>query len=149
MKLLILLLASLAVLTSCLDNGLGRTPPMGWNTWNHFGCKINETIIKETADLLVSTGLAAKGYKYLNIDDCWQIDRNATTNEIIHDAAKFPKGIPALAEYVHSKGLLFGLYSDAGTKTCQGRPGGYGYEEIDAQTYAKWKYSSLEQGSTT
>lgn len=147
MKLLILLLASLAALTSCLDNGLGRTPPMGWSTWNHFGCNISETIIKETADLLVSTGLAAKGYKYINIDDCWQIDRNATTNEIIHDATKFPKGIPALAEYVHSKGLLFGLYSDAGTKTCQGRPGGYAFEEIDAQTYAKWKYSSPKQGS--
>ena len=62
-----------------LDNGLGRTPPMGWNSWNHFGCKINETIIMETADLLVKTGLAAKGYKYLNIDDCWQIDRNLIT----------------------------------------------------------------------
>jgi alpha-galactosidase len=63
----------------CLDNGLGRTPPMGWNSWNHFGCNINETTIRETADLLVKTGLAAKGYKYLNIDDCWQIDRNLIT----------------------------------------------------------------------
>lgn len=148
MKLLILLLTAL-VFIHCLDNGLGRTPPMGWNTWNHFGCKINETIIKETADLLVSTGLAAKGYKYLNIDDCWQIGRNPTTNEIVHDAAKFPKGMAALAEYVHSKGLLFGLYSDAGTKTCQGRPGGYGFEEIDAQTYAKWQYIIIKEGSTT
>ena len=64
---------------SSLDNGLGRTPPMGWNSWNHFACKINETIVKQTADLLVSTGLAAKGYKYLNIDDCWQISRNEST----------------------------------------------------------------------
>lgn len=62
-----------------LDNGLGRTPPMGWNSWNHFACNINETVIRETADLLVSTGLAAKGYKYLNIDDCWQVDRNLIT----------------------------------------------------------------------
>jgi alpha-galactosidase len=105
---------------------------MGWNSWNHFACKINETIIKETADLLVSSGLAAKGYKYLNLDDCWQIDRHVTTNEIVPDATKFPSGMAAMAEYVHSKGLLFGLYSDAGTKTCQGRPGSYGYEAIDA-----------------
>ena len=72
---LCLILIFLAVV-SCLDNGLGRTPPMGWNSWNHFGCNINETIVKETADLLVKTGLAAKGYKYVNIDDCWQVDRN-------------------------------------------------------------------------
>lgn len=85
----------------CLDNGLGRTPPMGWNSWNHFGCKINETIIRETADLLVKTGLAAKGYRYLNIDDCWQVDRNLITREIVPDATKFPSGMAALAEYVH------------------------------------------------
>jgi alpha-galactosidase len=108
-----------------LDNGLGKTPPMGWNSWNHYGCKINETIVKETADLLVSIGLAAKGYKYLNIDDCWQIERNQTTKEIVPDSSRFPSGMASLAEYAHSKGLLFGLYSDAGTKTCQGRPGSY------------------------
>jgi alpha-galactosidase len=136
MHALLLLLCLLPALA--LDNGLGRTPPMGWNSWNHFGCQINETIIKETADLLVKTGLAAKGYKYLNIDDCWQIDRNLITREIVPDSAKFPSGMTSLADYVHSKGLLFGLYSDAGTKTCQGRPGGYGFEEIDADTYAKW-----------
>jgi alpha-galactosidase len=62
-----------------LDNGEGVTPPMGWNSWNHFGCKINETLIRKTADLLVSTGLAAKGYKYVNLDDCWQVSRNSTT----------------------------------------------------------------------
>jgi alpha-galactosidase len=131
----------------CLDNGLGRTPPMGWNSWNHFACNINETIIRETADLLVKTGLAAKGYRYLNIDDCWQIDRNLITREIVPDATKFPAGMAALAEYVHQKGLLFGLYSDAGTKTCQGRPGGYGFEDVDAQTYAKWKYLLDNSGS--
>lgn len=136
---LIILLIGLLMLVSALDNGLGRTPPMGWNTWNHFGCKINETLIKQTADLLVSTGLAAKGYKYLNLDDCWQIDRDFTTRQIIEDKAKFPSGMASLADYVHSKGLLIGLYSDAGTKTCQGRPGSYGFEDIDAQTYARWK----------
>lgn len=78
MKLFILLITIAFV--CCLDNGLGKTPPMGWNSWNHFACNINETIIKETIDLLISTGLAAKGYKYVNIDDCWQIDRNPVTN---------------------------------------------------------------------
>lgn len=81
MKILsIFLLVAVAV---ALDNGLGLTPPMGWNSWNRFGCGINETLIKQTADLMVSTGLAAKGYKYINLDDCWQVDRNATTKEII------------------------------------------------------------------
>ncbi len=129
----------LVVFTTALDNGLGKTPPMGWNSWNKFHCNINETLIKQTADLIVSTGLAAKGYKYVNLDDCWQIDRNRTTSEIIEDKSKFPSGMAALGEYIHNKGLLFGLYSDAGFKTCQGRPGSLGYEKIDAATYAKWK----------
>ena len=81
MKLIIFALIIMAVIS--LDNGLGKTPPMGWNSWNRFGCNINETLIRQTADLLVSLGLAAKGYRYLNLDDCWQIERNATTNEII------------------------------------------------------------------
>ena len=77
------LFALLVMTVISLDNGLGKTPPMGWNSWNRFGCNINETLIRQTADLLVSLGLAAKGYRYLNLDDCWQIERNATTNEII------------------------------------------------------------------
>lgn len=137
MKLYILLLLAISALA--LDNGLGKTPPMGWNSWNRFHCNINETLIKQTVDLLVSTGLAAKGYKYVNLDDCWQIDRNKSTNEIIEDKTKFPSGMAALGEYIHSKGLLYGLYSDAGFKTCQGRPGSLGYETVDANTYAKWK----------
>ena len=74
-----LLLCIILALASALNNGVGRTPAMGWNSWNKFGCKINETLIKKTADLLVSTGLSAKGYRYLNLDDCWQLDRNSTT----------------------------------------------------------------------
>jgi alpha-galactosidase len=116
MKVVAILL--LIALSYALDNGVGKTPPMGWNSWNRFGCNINETLIRQTADLLVSTGLAAKGYKYLNLDDCWQITRNETTGEIIEDKTKFPSGMAALGEYIHSKGLLFGLYSDAGFKTC-------------------------------
>ena len=87
----------------------------------------------------MSTGLAGKGYKYLNLDDCWQLSRNSSTNEIIEDKGKFPSGMASLGEYIHDKGLLFGLYSSAGTKTCEGRPGGLYYETVDANTYAKWK----------
>ena len=86
----------LVAATWSLDNGLGKTPPMGWNSWNRFGCNINETLIRRTADLLVSTGLSDKGYKYLNLDDCWQLSRNASTQEIIEDKAKFPGGMAAL-----------------------------------------------------
>lgn len=132
----LLLILSLAF---TLDNGVGLTPPMGWNSWNHFGCNINEDLIKQTADRLVSSGLAAKGYVYVNLDDCWQVSRDPNTKEIIADS-RFPSGMAALGKYIHSKGLKFGLYSDAGFKTCEGRPGGLGFETIDAQTYAKWEY---------
>eukprot|EP01100_Stratorugosa_tubuloviscum_P003331 TRINITY_DN1801_c1_g1_i2.p1 TRINITY_DN1801_c1_g1~~TRINITY_DN1801_c1_g1_i2.p1 ORF type:complete len:382 (-),score=180.94 TRINITY_DN1801_c1_g1_i2:1195-2340(-) len=134
---------SLINLTSCIDNGLGLTPQMGWNSWNYFHCNVSEDLIKQTADALVSTGLATLGYRYVNIDDCWQVSRDSS-NRIVADPVTFPSGIAALAEYVHSKGLLFGLYSDAGNYTCQDRPGSLGYEEIDAQTYADWKVDYLK-----
>ncbi|XP_013385555.1 alpha-galactosidase [Lingula anatina] len=117
----------------------GSTPPMGWNSWNHFQCDgLNESVVKETVDLLISSGLAKAGYKYVNLDDCWQLTRNEN-GVIQEDQTKFPNGIKTLAEYVHSKGLKFGLYTCVGTLTCGRRPGSYGYEEIDAQTYADWK----------
>ena len=119
-------------LTAAIENGLGRTPQMGWNPWNKFGCGINETLIKQTADQLIETGLAARGHVYLNLDDCWQIARDNDTKRIIPDPEKFPSGIRALADYVHAKGLKLGLYSDAGFQTCEGRPGSLGFEEIDA-----------------
>ena len=125
-----------------LDNGLGLTPQMGWNSWNKFACNINEQLIKDTIDALVSTGLAGVGYKYVNLDDCWQYNRTAD-GKIVVDP-RFPNGIKPLADYAHSKGLLFGLYSDAGYKTCQGRPGSLGYEEIDAKTYAEWGVDYLK-----
>lgn len=147
-----------------LDNGLGKTPQMGsfirnypigktllcffsllgWNSWNHFGCNINEQVIRETADALVSTGLAKAGYNYVNIDDCWAVSRDPTTHYILPDSKTFPSGIAALADYIHSRGLLFGLYSDSGYKTCAGRPGSFGYEEIDAHVYAQWKVDYLK-----
>ena len=120
-----------------LDNGLARTPPMGWNSWNHFGCDVSEQLIKETADAMVTSGMRDAGYRYVVIDDCWQVARNAA-GEIVADSTRFPHGIKALADYVHSKGLKFGIYTDAGRKTCQGRPGTYGHEVQDARTYAAW-----------
>ena len=101
-----------------LDNGLGSTPQMGWNTWNKFACNINETLIYNSIDYLVSTGLRDLGYNYMNLDDCWQISRENVTKKIVPDAKKFPNGIKPLADYAHSKGLKFGLYSDAGNLTC-------------------------------
>jgi len=126
-----------------INNGLGRIPQMGWNSWNHFGCNINERLIQQTADIIVSTGLAAAGYEYVNLDDCWQVSRDAD-GTIQADPKDFPSGIPALADYVHSKKLKFGLYSDAGYKTCGGRPASLHYEIKDANTYAAWKVDYLK-----
>ncbi len=126
-----------------LDNGLALTPPMGWNSWNKFGCKIDETVVREIADALVSSGMRDAGYQFVVIDDCWQIDRDSKGN-IIVDGKAFPAGIKALADYVHSKGLKFGIYSDAGTKTCAGRPGSWGYEFQDARQYAEWGVDYLK-----
>jgi alpha-galactosidase len=110
---------------------------MGWNSWNHFGCDVSERLIRETADALVASGLRDAGYRYVVIDDCWQVAREAD-GTIVADSTRFPHGIKALADYVHAQGLQFGIYTDAGTKTCQGRPGTYGHEAQDARTYARW-----------
>ena len=118
-------------------NGLARTPPMGWNSWNHFACNVNEQTIRETADAMVASGMRDAGYRYVVIDDCWQVARDAN-GALVADPQRFPHGIKALADYVHSKGLLFGIYTDAGTNTCQGRPGTLGHEEQDARTFAAW-----------
>lgn len=126
-----------------LDNGLGLTPQMGWNSWNHFACNVSEDLIKKTADALISSGLASYGYNYINIDDCWQIDRDAN-GYIIEDPDRFPSGMGALADYIHSIGLKFGLYSDAGFYTCQHRPGSLGYEKQDATSYASWNVDYLK-----
>jgi alpha-galactosidase len=126
-----------------LDNGLARTPPMGWNSWNKFACDVNEQLIREMADAMVTSGMKDAGYVYLVIDDCWQIDRDAQGN-ILPDPQRFPSGMKALADYVHSRGLKFGLYSDAGTLTCQKRPGSRGYEFQDARQYAAWGVDYLK-----
>src|SRR3569833_2203956 len=110
---------------------LAQTPPMGWNSWNKFGCKVDEGMIRGMADAMVSSGMKDAGYTYIVIDDCWLVSRDADGN-IVPDPEHFASGIKALADYVHSKGLKFGLYSDAGTKTCAGRPGSRGHEYQDA-----------------
>jgi alpha-galactosidase len=126
-----------------LENGLARTPPMGWNSWNKFACDVSEKLVREMADAIVSSGMKDAGYEYVVIDDCWQIDRDEQGN-IIPDPQRFPSGMKALADYVHSKGLKFGLYSDAGTLTCQKRPGSRGYEFQDARQYAAWGVDYLK-----
>ncbi len=117
--------------------GLAQTPPMGWNSWNKFGCEVSEQLIREMADAMVSSGLQAAGYQYVNIDDCWQVSRDAQGN-IVADPARFRSGIKALADYVHGKGLKLGVYTDAGRLTCQKRPGSFDHELQDAKTYASW-----------
>lgn len=124
---------------------LASTPPMGWNSWNMFGHDIHETVVRETTDALVSTGLKDHGYEYVVIDDCWSVkDRRDGNGDLIPDPGKFPNGIQALAEYVHSKGLKLGIYSDAAEKTCANYPGSYGFEEQDAQLWASWEIDFLK-----
>jgi alpha-galactosidase len=123
--------------------GLAKTPQLGWNSWNKFGCNVSEQMIRETADAMVASGMKDAGYQYVNIDDCWHGERDArgfiTANE-----ERFPTGMKALADYVHSKGLKLGIYSDAGWKTCGGKPGSRGYEYQDALTYAEWGIDYLK-----
>ncbi|XP_031405460.1 alpha-galactosidase-like isoform X3 [Punica granatum] len=128
-----------------VENGLGRTPPMGWNSWNHFHCHIDEKLIKETADAMISTGLSSLGYQYINIDDCWgELNRDSEGN-LVAKASTFPSGIKALTDYVHSKGLKLGIYSDAGTQTCsKTMPGSLGHEEQDAKTFESWGIDYLK-----
>ena len=129
--------------TSAWDNGLARTPQMGWNSWNYFKCSINEHVIRSIAQAMKDTGLHAHGYTYINIDDCWADYRDAQ-NRTVPDQKLFPSGMFALGQYIHALGLKFGIYSDAGTETCVGRPGGLGYEVIDALTYAAWEVDYLK-----
>jgi alpha-galactosidase len=124
-------------------NGLALTPPMGWNSWNKFACDITEETVRKTADAMVSSGMRDAGYEYVVIDDCWHGKRDAN-GFIQADPEKFPSGIKALADYVHSKGLKFGIYSDAGRMTCGKRPGSQGHEYQDAIQYARWGVDYLK-----
>lgn len=129
---------SMIQLATALNNGLGLTPAMGWNTWNKYNCNINETVITSNADQIISLGLAQLGYTYVNIDDCWQSAQRDASGHVIVDSEKFPNGMKAVGDYLHNNGLKFGLYSSAGFETCQHRAGGLTYEQIDAADYAAW-----------
>jgi alpha-galactosidase len=116
---------------------LAQTPVMGWNSWNKFGCNVSEKLIREIGDVMVNSGMHAAGYQYVNIDDCWQVSRQAD-GTIVADPQRFPNGIKSLADYVHGKGLKLGIYTDAGRLTCEKRPGSFEHEFQDAKTYASW-----------
>ncbi len=122
-------------------NGLALTPPMGWSSWNHFADRVDDRVIRETADAMVASGLAAAGYQYINIDDAWAAGRNAA-GEIVPNG-KFPD-MKALADYVHARGLKIGIYSSPGPRTCGGYEGSYGHEEQDARTFAAWGMDFLK-----
>jgi len=139
-----LLLICFVKLNAQKFDGLAPTPPMGWNSWNTFQTKIDEKLVMATADLFVSAGLKDAGYKYIVLDDGWMTMQRDKDGNLVPDPAKFPSGVKALAAYIHSKGLKFGLYNCAGTKTCAGYPGTKGYEEQDARNYASWDVDYLK-----
>jgi alpha-galactosidase len=123
---------------------LALTPQMGWNSWNKFQGRVSEQLIRETADAMATNGMKAAGYQYVNIDDLWQAPERDAQGNILSDPFRFPSGIKALADYVHSKGLKLGIYSDAGGHTCGGRPGSRDHEIQDAQAYASWGVDYLK-----
>ena len=124
--------------------GLAPTPPMGWNSWNKFGCRIDESLIRETADAMVASGMKDAGYKYVNIDDCWEAAERDASGNLTTEPQRFPSGMKALADYVHAKGLKIGIYSSAGTGTCQRRPASLDHEAADAKTFAAWGIDYLK-----
>ncbi|MBS1705260.1 MAG: glycoside hydrolase family 27 protein [Armatimonadetes bacterium] len=123
---------------------IAPTPPMGWNSWNTFGENIDEKLVKDVANIFVRDGYKDAGYEYVVIDDLWEADERTADGKLTWDTDKFPSGIPALADYIHSKGLKFGIYSCSGIRTCAGKPASYGYEEVDAQTFAEWGVDFLK-----
>ena len=132
--------------------GLALTPPMGWNSWNTFADKIDEKLVRETADAMIANGMRDAGYTYIVVDDCWEAKERDALGNLVADPMKFPSGMKALGDYLHSKGFKFGIHNCAGTKTCAGFPGGRGHEFQDALTYASWgvdylKYDWCEHGT--
>lgn len=130
------------------DDPLALTPPMGFNNWNSTHCRaeFNETMVKDIADIFVTKGLKEAGYQYVNLDDCWALPQRDADGKLVPDPVRFPNGIKAVADYVHSKGLKFGIYTSAGTKTCNsaGFPGALGHERSDAQQFADWGVDYLK-----
>jgi alpha-galactosidase len=150
--LFIAILLTSASLCAQKFEGLALTPPMGWNSWNTFETSINEDLIKETADILVSSGMKDAGYEYIVIDDGWEAKERDEYGNLVPDPEKFSGGMKALGDYIHSKGLKFGIHNCAGNTTCNGLPGGRGHEYMDARLYASWgvdylKYDWCDHGS--
>ena len=140
--------ATAAPVAPALDDGLALTPPMGFNNWNSTHCRaeFNEAMVKAIADIFVEKGLKDAGYQYVNLDDCWALPSRDANGKLVPDPVRFPGGIKAVADYVHSKGLKFGIYTSAGTKTCNsaGFPGALGHEYSDAQQFADWGVDYLK-----
>src|SRR5882757_145884 len=120
------------------------TPPMGWSSWNALGCAVTESAVRANADVLVSSGMAALGYQFVNIDDCWMATHRGGDGRLVADPVRFPSGIKAIADYVHGKGLKLGIYAAAGTATCQNLPGSLDHEQIDAASFAEWGVDLLK-----
>lgn len=117
---------------------VAATPPMGWNDWYAFQCNLNEQLVEQTADAMVTSGMAAAGYDYVNLDDCWLSHQRDSSGNLQADPAKFPDGIKAVADYVHARGLKLGIYEDVGIQTCAGYPGSYGHVKQDAGSFSSW-----------
>uniref|UniRef100_A0A8R1TWT8 Alpha-galactosidase n=1 Tax=Onchocerca volvulus TaxID=6282 RepID=A0A8R1TWT8_ONCVO len=151
---ILLYLAAIANFVEALENGLARTPPMGWMSWTKFYCQmdcvqhpftcINEKLYMDMADRMVEDGYLQAGYQYVHIDDCWMERQRDQDNRLIPDRQRFPNGIAALADYMHQRGLKLGIYEDYGTATCAGFPGSYQHTKIDADTFAKWQVDYLK-----
>src|SRR5215471_17510881 len=137
----VLVVSSMSVIAPAQDPTPALTPPMGWNSWNHFACKVNDAVVRSAADSMVANGMKAAGYTFVNIDDCWQGKRDDKGS--IQPNERFPD-MRALADYVHSRGLKIGIYSSPGPKTCAKYEGSYGHEEQDAETYAQWGIDYLK-----
>lgn len=145
-------LAALPAAVSSLDNGLARTPQMGFSTWNAYACDIDANVIEEAAQALVDEGFRDFGYNYVNIDDCWQAaERDADTKRLQADSTKFPDGLKTVVDKIHRHDLKAGIYSSAGTMTCGHKVGSLDYEKEDAEMYAEagfdlLKVSSIKKG---
>lgn len=156
----LVLIALLPTAVVSLNNGVAQLPPMGWSTWNTFACNVSEALVMEAAQALVSSGMRDAGYTYLNIDDCWmkcnnisadgqscyspEDGRDPNTGQFVPDPVRFPHGMKYLADYVHSLGLKFGIYSSSGQRTCSGFMGSWENEAIDAKTFAEWGVDFLK-----
>jgi alpha-galactosidase len=143
-RLFLLLLAISTPVLAQKFEGLAPTPPMGWNTWNTFAANINETLIKQTAEVLIATGMRDAGYNYVVLDDAWLAKERDANGNLQADPVKFPSGMKALGDFLHSKGFKFGIYNCAGRETCGGYPGGRGHEFQDAKMYASWGVDYLK-----